>query len=560
MPRLSGRYAMLDQLVAEGVKYVFGNPGTTEQGFMDALQDYPRIEYILALHEGAATGIADAYARASGRPAFLQLHVTPGLGNAMGMLYNAYRTGTPLVVYAGQHPQRGASQEPILAGDLVRMAEPLTKWAAQAEDAAEIPVILRRAFQSAAQPPRGPVFISVPANVMDEEADIQITPSNRVETGTHPDPEAIQRLANMLRAAKSPVIIAGDGVSLSGGQSELVQLAEATGSRVFTTFAAELPFPSAHPLYGGLLAVVSGPMLRGQLAMADLIVAIGTPVLTLLFPLDDAPFPANAPVVHIDDDIREIGKNWNLDLGILANPRNAMASLLDALRRAQTDEQRVEAARRTEQVAAAGDQMMQALDASARARWDNTPMLAGRMMSEIADAMAPGTLLFDESITAGGFLMRYLRFDDTGRHYRATGGGLGPGMPAPIGIKLARPDRPVMSIVGDGAALYTIQSLWTAAHHKIPVTWVIANNRSYRILKLNMLDYLGEAAAGRRFVEMDITDPPLDFSKIAASFGVKGARIEHADEIGDALREAQASGEPRLLDIVIEGDVKSRWL
>jgi benzoylformate decarboxylase len=133
-------------------------------------------------------------------------------------------------------------------------------------------------------------------------------------------------------------------------------------------------------------------------------------------------------------------------------------------------------------------------------------------------------------------------------------------MPAPIGIKLARPDKPVLSIVGDGAALYTIQALWTAAHHKIPVTWVIANNRSYRILKLNMLDYLGEGAAGRRFVEMDITDPPLDFSQIAASFGVKGVRIEHADQIGDALREAQNSDEPRLLDVVIDGDVKSRWL
>jgi benzoylformate decarboxylase len=182
------------------------------------------------------------------------------------------------------------------------------------------------------------------------------------------------------------------------------------------------------------------------------------------------------------------------------------------------------------------------------------------MMSEIGGAMAPDTLLFDESITSGGYLMRYLRFPDTGRHYRATGGGLGPGMPSPIGIKLARPDRPVMAIVGDGSALYTIQSLWTAAHHKIPVTWVIANNQSYRILKLNMLEYLGEGAADRKFVEMDLTGPQLDFSQIAQSFGVKGVRVEHPDEIGDALREAQASNEPRLLDMVIEGDVQSRWL
>lgn len=560
MPRLAGRYAMIEQLLAEGTKYIFGNPGTTEQGFMDALQEYPQLEYILSLQEGVATGVADGYARASGRPAFLQLHIMPGLGNAMGMLYNSYRTGTPLVVYAGNHPQRGSSQEPILFGDLVRLAEPLTKWSIEAQDAAEIPVLMRRAFKMAAEPPRGPVFISVPTNVMDEEADVDITPSNRVDRRTHPDPEAAEQIARLFAEAKSPVIIVGDGVSVSGGQAELVRLAEATGSRVFTSFAAELPFPSKHPLFGGLLAVVSASMLRGQLAMADLIVAIGTPMLTLLFPLDEPPFSPNAKIVHIDDDVREIGKNWTVDVGVLADPRLAMADVLDALNRVQTDEQRQAGLKRAETVGASGDQMMAALDASAKARWDTTPMSAGRMMSEIADAMHPDTVLFDEAITSGGYLTRYLRFDDTGRHYRTTGGGLGPGMPAPIGIKLARPDKPVLSIVGDGAALYTIQALWTAAHHKIPVTWVIANNRSYRILKLNMLDYLGEGAAGRRFVEMDITDPPLDFSQIAASFGVKGVRIEHADQIGDALREAQNSNEPRLLDVVIDGDVKSRWL
>jgi len=560
MPSLTGRYAMLEQLAAEGVKYVFGNPGTTEQGFMDALQDFPQLEYILSLHEGVAAGVADGYARASGKPAFLQLHINPGLGNAMGMLYNSYRSGTPLVVYAGQHPHRGASQEPILAGDLVRMAEPVTKWAAEVADPAEVPVMLRRAFKSAGEAPRGPIFLSVATNVMDEEAEIDIAPSNRVETATRPDPIAIERLAAMLAEAQSPVIIAGDGVSISGGQAELVQLAEATGARVYTSFAAELPFPSQHPLYGGLLAVVSGTMLRGQLAQADLIVAIGTPVLTLLFPLDEPPFPPSAPIVHIDDDVREIGKNWKIDLGILGDPRMSLIELLAALRRIHTDEQREAARVRAEQVAAGGGGLMQALDAAAKAKWDAEPMGAGRMMSEIADALAPDTLLFDESITSGGFLARYLRFEDTGRHYRAIGGGLGPGMPAPIGIKLARPDRPVISIVGDGAAMYTIQALWTAAHHRTPVVWVIANNQSYRILKLNMLEYLAEGAAGREFVEMDLTGPALDFASIAGSFGVKGVRVERAADIGDALKEAQSAEEPRLLDIAIDGDVKSRWL
>jgi benzoylformate decarboxylase len=560
MARLAGRYLMIEQLLADGTKYVFGNPGTTEQGFMDALQDYPQLEYILSLHEGVATGIADGYARASGRPAFLQLHITPGLGNAMGMLYNSYRAGTPLVVYAGQHPHRGTSQDPILTGDIVRLAEPLTKWAVEASDPAELPILLRRAFKVALEPPRGPTFISVPTNVMDEEADVQIAPANYVDTNVRPSAEAAERIARLFIDARSPTLIVGDGVSISGGQAELVQLAELTGARVHSSFAAELPFPSAHPLYQGLLNVVSPSMLKGQLADADLIVAIGTPVLTLLFPLDEPPFAEDTKVVHIDLNAREIGKNWRVDVGVMADPRLAMSDVIEAIKRLQTDDQRKTALERADKVQQAGDQMMGAIGAAAKARWDDSPMTAGRMMSELGEAMAPDTVLFDESITAGGFLMRYLRFPDTRRHYRASGGGLGPGMPNPIGIKLARPEVPVMSVVGDGSALYTIQALWTAAHHKIPVTWVIANNRSYRILKLNMLDYLGEGAAGREFVAMDMTEPALDFAQIAASFGVKGVRIEHPDEIGDALREAQGSGEPRLLDIVIDGNVKSRWL
>src|SRR3972149_1585856 len=208
-PSLPGRYALVDQLIADGVSHVFGNPGTTEEAFMDVLQEYPRLQYVLALHESVAAGIADGYARASGRPSFLQLHINPGLGNAVGMLYNSYRTRTPMVVYEGRAPQRGGSQDPILAGDLVRMAEPVTKWAAHVEDAAELSVLLRRAFKVAMEPPRGPVFLSVPMNVMDEEAEGEGTPTASTHTRARPDPEAIERVAEVLAAAQSPVIVCG---------------------------------------------------------------------------------------------------------------------------------------------------------------------------------------------------------------------------------------------------------------------------------------------------------------------------------------------------------------
>lgn len=560
MPKLTGRDAFLEQLVTDRVTHVFGNPGTTEEAFMDALQDYPQLQYILALHESVAVGIADGYARATGWPSFVQLHISPGLGNAMGMLYNAYRTQTPMVVYAGQHPQRGGSQEPILFGDLVRMAEPVTKWAAHVEDAAEIPVLLRRAFKAAMEPPRGPVFLSIPANVMDEEAEADIVPTAYTNTRVRPDPEAVERAAQVLAGAQSPVIICGAGVATSGALPELVRLAEALGARVHASFSPEMPFPTDHPLYAGLLNVISEPVLRGQLSAADVILAVGTPILTLLFPLGEPPFPPQASVIHIDLNPWEISKSWPVQHGIMADPKMAMTDLLAALQKHLTPAYREAAQRRAQAIQAMAQQLMQAMDASAQAKWDSVPITPARMAKELASALAPGTVLFDESITAGGHVMRHLRMSEPGTHYRATGGGLGPGMPNPIGIKLARPDRPVLSVIGDGAALYTIQALWTAAHYRVPVTWVIANNASYRILKLNMLEYLGEGAAGRQFVAMDLTDPPLDFSRIAVSFGVEGVRVEHPDQIGDAVRGAQAAQEPRVVDIVIDGDISSRWL
>jgi thiamine pyrophosphate-dependent acetolactate synthase large subunit-like protein len=560
MPKLTGRYALLEQLVTDGVTHVFGNPGTTEEAFIDALQDYPQLHYILALQESVAVGVADGYARATGRPSFVQLHINPGLGNAMGMLYNAYRTQTPMVVYAGQHPQRGASQEPILFGDLVRMAEPVTKWAVHVEDAGEIPLLLRRAFKAAMEPPRGPVFLSIPTNVMDEEADVDVVPTAYTNTRVRPDPEAVERAAQLLADARSPVIICGAGVATSGALPELVRVAEALGARVHISFSPEMPFPADHPLYAGLLNLVSEPALRGQLAGADVILAVGTPVLTPLFPLREPPFPPQASVIHIDLNAWEISKTWPVTLGIMADPKMALADLLAALQKHLTPTYREEAQRRAQAVQKMAQQLAQTMDATAQAKRDSVPISPDRMARELAGAIAPDTVLFDESITAGGYVMRHLRMSEPGTHYRAAGGGLGPGMPNPIGLKLGRPDRPVLSIIGDGAALYTIQALWTAAHHAVPVTWVIANNASYRILKLNMIEYLGEGAADRRFVAMDLTDPPLDFSRIAASFGVKGVRVEHPDQIGNAVREAQKAQEPRVVDVVIDGDISSRWL
>jgi benzoylformate decarboxylase len=556
MVKMSGKQALMEQLVAEGVRYVFGNPGTTEQPFMDILQDYPQIQYILALQEATALGMADAYAWASGRPAFVELHIAPGLGNAMGMLHNAYYTGTPLVVYAGQHEARGVIQEILLAADLVSMARPVTKWSVEVQDAADIPTVLRRAFKVAAEPPRGPVFVSIPLNVMDQTAEMTIAPATYSRWRVRPDPQAVAEAADLLAAAQSPVIVCGDGVALSGALEEAVQLAELIGAQVYSSFSAELVFPTGHPLYQGLVNIIREAGLRQQLAAADVLLTIGASAFGVVYSMPEPPFPAQTKVIQIDANPWELAKNWPATLAIVADPRMGLRDLLQMLPSRLSETAREAAAARLRAARQQKEQAQESFEAAARSAADTVPIAVPRLMQELADCLEPGTVVYDEAITASVHLSHYLKFNQPGTYFRGAGGGLGSGLPGALGVKLARPDSPVLAVVGDGAALYTIQALWTAAHYRIPVTYVICNNQSYRILKINMLQYLGEAMAGRNFVGMDLVDPVLDFAQIAQAFGIRGQRVERPEELGPALRSALRSGEPSLVDVVIEGGLR----
>jgi thiamine pyrophosphate-dependent acetolactate synthase large subunit-like protein len=556
MAEMSGKQALMEQLAAEGVEYVFGNPGTTEQPFLDILQDYPQIQYILALQEATALGMADAYAWACGRPAFVQLHAAPGLGNALGMLYNAHCMGTPLVVYAGHHEARGVIQEILLAGDLVSMARPVTKWSVEVQNAADIPTVLRRAFKVAAEPPRGPVFISIPLNVMDQTAEMTIAPATYPRWRVRPDAQAVAEAADLLAAAQSPVIVVGDGVALSGAMEEAVQLAELVGAQVYSSFSAELAFPTDHPLYQGLVNILREAGLRMQLAAADVLLVIGTPAFRVVYPMPEPLFTAQTKVVQIDASPWELAKNWPATLAIVADSQMALRDLLQVLPSKLSTAARQAAAARLQAARQQKEQAQESFEAAARSTWDTVPIAVPRLMKGLADCLEPGTIVYDEAITAAVHLSHYVKFNQPGTYFQAAGGGLGSGLPGALGVKLARPDSPVLAVVGDGAALYTVQALWTAAHHRIPVTYVICNNQSYRILKINMLQYLGEAMAGREFVGMDLVDPVLDFAQIAQAFGIRGQRVEKPAELGPALRSALRSGEPSLVDVVIESGLR----
>jgi benzoylformate decarboxylase len=552
---MTGKRAMIEQLMADGVRRIFGNPGTTEQGFMDALRDYPQMEFMLALHEGVAVCMADAYARITRRPAFVEVHIAPGLGNALGMLHNAAVGKTPLVVYAGQSPGATLLQEPHLSGPLVEMARPVCKWAAQIHHGHDVPRALRRAFKVAMEPPQGPVFLSLPMDTLDQEADVDIHPTTHTRWRGRVDPAGMAEVAALLLAAERPMLMVGDGVALADAQPEVVALAEAAGLPVFECYASEFTMPGSHPLNQGALNFVTPGPLRATLEGCDLLLVVGAPMFQLIFPEVQSPVPAGTKIVQIDINPWEIGKNLSPDLAFLADPKAALAELADQVRRKRTPQQARVAAERAEKIGERTRAARARYWEQAKKSWDAAPISAPRLMHEIRHALPDDALVFAEAITNSAHLTQALMPDEPGRLVRVRGGGIGPGLPGSLGAQLAQPDRKVVGVCSDGAAMYSISALWTAAHHRIPVTYVMLNNAAYRILKLNMVEYLGKAARGRGFTAMDLTDPALRFDRMAESMGVPGFRVDRPDDLAPTLRKALELGGPSLVDVVMESPV-----
>jgi len=555
MAKMTGKRAMIEQLMADGVRRIFGNPGTTEQGFMDALRDYPQMEFMLALHEGVAVCMADAYARITRRPSFVEVHIAPGLGNALGMLHNAAVGKTPLVVYAGQSPGATLLQEPHLSGPLVEMARPVCKWAAQIDHAHDVPRALRRAFKVAMEPPQGPVFLSLPMDTLDEEADVDIHPTSYTRWRGRVDPAGMAEVAALLLAAERPMLMVGDGVALADAQPEVVALAETAGLPVFECYASEFTMPASHPLNQGALNFVTPGPLRATLEGCDLLVVVGAPMFQLIFPEVQSPVPAGTKIVQIDINPWEIGKNVSPDLAFLADPKAALAELADQVRRKRTPQQARVATERAEKIGERNKAARARYWEQAKKGWDAVPISAPRLMHEIRHALPDDSLVFAEAITNSAHLTQALMPDEAGRLMRVRGGGIGPGLPGSLGAQLARPDRKVVGICSDGAAMYSISALWTAAHHRIPVTYVMLNNAAYRILKLNMVEYLGKAARGRGFTAMDLTDPELRFDRMAESMGVPGFRVDKPGDLGPILRKALDHDGPSLVDVAMESPV-----
>ena len=548
---ITGASAFLALLRDEGVTHMFGNPGTTELPIMDAMPDYTDdMTYVLGLQESLVVAMADGYARASGQLAACNVHVAPGLGNSMGSIYNARFTGTPMIITAGQQETGHGLTEPLLYDPLVPIATPLVKWATEVTRLEDLPRTVRRAGKVAMTAPTGPVFISLPGDVLNDRKGIDLGARTRVDTTMRPTDAGLEALADRLLVAKNPAILAGNEVVTSDALEEVARFADVLGAPAFQqTTAYGSFFPSEHPAFMGALSR-NQKEVRAILEDYDLLVVIGADVLRMSVMSATEPLPDGMPIVQIGLFDWEMGKNYPADMAVRGDVRETLAALNPVIEQRDGQAERAQA-----RIAAVADRNWSVKRArradELTADAETTPIRSDWLMMTIADGLPDGAIVVNEGLTTSWNLLQFLPLRDRYDFHSFASGGIGWALPAAVGVQMAQPGRPVVALVGDGSTMYSIQALWTAAHMRVPVTYVILNNQGYRIIKQRLKAFHGNET----YIGMDFEDPPIDFVAMAQSMGVPAERVTEPGAVRAALDAAIANNGPNLIDISVERGV-----
>ncbi len=550
--RITGRSAFLALLKDEGITHLFGNPGTTELPIMHALKDHPDLTYVMAMQESLVVAIADGYSRASGKLVACNVHVAPGLGNALGSLFNARFTGTPMILTAGQQEQGHGLMEPVLYGPLVQMAEPLVKWAVEVTRLEDLPRIVRRAAKIATTPPTGPVFISLPGDILNSEAGIELGRSTRVDTRVKPSDESLQALIARILKAQRPVIIAVDEIVKSDALQEAAQLAEALGAPAYqcsTPYGAH--FLSESPCFMGALSRLQ-KQVREVLSPYDLMIVLGADPLRMSVYSEVDPMPEGMGIVQVGLVDWDLAKNYGAEIALKADVKETLRALGPALKAAGGSALESRAKKSLADLAAKNwtarrKPLMEQIAKSA----SKSPIEPDYLSLQVVEAMPDNAILGDEGLTSGRQLLSLRPHRDRYGYHALASGGIGWGLPASVGVSLDNPSRPVVCYSGDGSAMYSIQSLWTAEHHKLPLNVVICNNGGYRIIKQRLLSFHGDD----NYIGMDFVDPPVDFSGMAKSLGLEAMRITDPAELKPKLSDAFKRPGAKLIEVVLSNSV-----
>ena len=547
---ITGRSAFLSLLKDEGVTHLFGNPGTTELPIMDALTEHPDLTYMMSMQESLVVYMAEGYSRASGKLSACNVHVAPGLGNAMGAIYAAKFANTPIIITAGQQEQGHGLTEPLLYDPLVPIAEPLVKWAVEVTRFQDLPRIVRRAAKVATTPPMGPVFISLPGDILNEEDALELGTRTRVDTKVRPIDSTLERAAERILGANNPVIVAGHELATDDALQEAADFATLVGCPVYQqTVQYGSHFLSEHPSFMGALSR-DQQQVRQILSPHDLLIVLGADVLRMSVWAPVEPLPEGMPVLQIGQRDWEMGKNFPTEIALRADVKETLKALNIVIENQGGAQQKAKA-----------DQALKSLDSknwSAKRRTmietlDSAPKTGAIdpawMIMKIVDTMPEETIIVDEGIISSRSLMSLLPYKSSSSLFGMASGGIGWGVPAACGVQAAYPGRPVIAVIGDGSSMYSIQALWTAANQKLPINYIICDNGGYRIIKERLFAFHGN----EKFIGMDFKEPSVDFVGLAESVGVPSVRVVGHDELVPALEQALRNTEgPNLISVTVD--------
>ncbi len=518
----SVRDVTYDLLRTYGMTRIFGNPGSTELPF---LKDFPKdFTYVLGLHEGVVVGMADGYAQGMGRAAFVNLHTAAGLGNAMGAIMTAYYNRTPLVVMAGQQDRRQLALEPFLSGRLVEMALPYVKWSHEPVRAEDVPGAIDRAYHTAMQAPRGPVFVSVPMDDWDAEASSH--EGHEVDYRTAPNPESVERVARILQESRQPAIVAGSGAGRSEAWYDAVSLAERLNAPVWAEpFGSQAGFPQDHRLFRGHLPrtrVVTAKRLLGH----DVVLVLGAPIFRYL-PYEPGPLVMEGTrLIQVTDDPAEASRAPAGTVSVMGDVALTVKQLVERLPEA--------------------DRPAPPPPPEGPAPGPRTPLPVDYVLHVLGQSLPDQAVVLEETPSSKDLMHKYVRTTQPGGFYSTASGQLGFAASASVGLAMAHPERPVVCIVGDGSLMYALQALWSAAHYGAPVIFFVLNNGQYRVLKLlGQLGDIGEGVPG-----LDL--PGLDITQAAVSLGCKAETVEDQDELFTVIDRALNASRPYVINVLVD--------
>ena len=560
LQRVQSRELLFQTLEELNIPFLFGVEGTCELPLIDGCAEHPSVQYIQVLHENIAVGAAMGFGRMTGKPGVCVLHVTPGVAHCVANLFNAWKARIPVIVIGGQQHTELSIQEPILWSSTVDMVRQYTKWSYEIKNTYELPSVLQRAFKEAMTPPMGPVFLSWPVDVSIAEASRGAYPVTKVGTRFCGDLDEIRKAAELLVKATAPAIIAGDGCGLSEAWSELVELAELLGAPVYSeSLSTNMNYPS-HDYHWQWELAGDAPTMREQLAKYDTVLFAGfsSHAPMTVYPGGPPLVPDSVTKIYLHYNEWEIAKNYPGDAAILGDIKTSLGPLNAAVKQDPHLKPAV-VARRNRALLKTHQELFKTWAAYIESHKLSNPINSAYIAAELAQIDPMNLVYIDEANTANQPFQRLLKFKDHLSYFSGRGVALGYSMPVSLGVALSAPERKVVNIVGDGAALFYPQVFWTAAKAKLPITFIVLNNLQYKTLKQGL-------SAMEKFWHID-TEPPglnlgppdLQHAEIAKAYGIAAERVTESRGVRAALERGLTAPGPYLLEFLVQREIDDTW-